>query len=67
MNLIPNFQKERLERISEFRGNLLGKRGVTLFRGGLLFLHKYVVNKKKVVNKNLFTLKRWDRVKDEKF
>ena len=34
LNLQPNFQKGGLDRTSVFRGGLLGKRGVTFFRGG---------------------------------
>ena len=57
-NLLPIFQKGGgLETTLIFRGELLGKGGVTLLRQGRLqFLHKnlkYLVTKK-VINKNVF-------------
>ena len=55
VNLQPNFQKKgggRFDRTSTFRGDLLGKRVVTLFgwEGGLQFSHK---NKSKYQNLNI--------------
>ena len=50
VNLQPNFQKGGgLDRTSTFRGDLLGRRGVTLL-GGLQFSHK---NKSKYQNLNI--------------
>ena len=43
LSLLPNFQKGALDRISIFRGRLLGKGG-DLFRGGFSF---YIKNKLK--------------------
>ena len=60
MSLQPNFQKEGgLDRISTFRGVLLGKRGVTLFRGGCNFhiknkLKSEIVNDKKSLYAKIF-------------
>ena len=34
LNLQPDFKKGRLDRTSTFRVELLGKRGLTFFRGG---------------------------------
>ena len=34
LNVQPNFQKGGLDRISTFRGGLLGKSGVTFFKRG---------------------------------
>ena len=39
LSVLPNFQKEGLDRISIFRGGLVGKRAVT-FLGGLSFYIK---------------------------
>ena len=40
MSLLPNFQKGGLDRISAFRGGLLGKGGITFSGMGLQVLDK---------------------------
>ena len=40
LSLQPNFQKGVLDKTSTFRGGLLGKTGVTFFRGGCNFHRK---------------------------
>ena len=42
LNLQPNFQKEggALGRTSTFKGGLLGKRGMTFYRGIAIFIKK---------------------------
>ena len=44
LNLQPNFQKGGLEKTPTFRGELLGKKGVTFFRWGCNF---HIKNKSK--------------------
>ena len=60
LNLQPNFQKGRLDRISIFRGELLGKRGWT-FSGGCSFyiknkLKSKIFNENKIMKENAFSL-----------
>ena len=60
LSLQPNFQKGVLDKTSTFRGGLLGKTGVTFFRGGCNFHRKNKLkseifnNKKKFISKNIF-------------
>ena len=65
LNLLPNFQKVGLDRTSNFRGRLVGKRWVTFFGGGgegggSKFyikdkLKSEILNdKKQLINKNSF-------------
>ena len=73
---IPHFQKGGLDRISIFRGELLGKREV-LFSKAVQWRKKFINNfffsiitknlNWEILTKNLVTFKRWDGVEDEKF
>ena len=61
LSLLPNFQNGGLDRISIFRGGLLGKRGGDFLWGrGCSF---YTNLNCEILTKNLVTFKRWDRVK----
>ena len=54
LTLQPNFQKGGLDGTSTFRGGLLGKRGVTFFRGRGCNFHK---KKKKKLKSEIFNKK----------